>query len=179
MGNALGDASVSAINIVFPAVALTFALGSGIGLGGAVIWSIESGRGNLEKAYNSLKVALILLALVSLIITIVPFVWMYEILDVLGARGDVASYGKIYLWYMFGAAFIQLSGSVFVPYMRNNGGVTYATYFMVIVFVMNIVLDYVLIKIFPFGIHGAAIATLLSQAVTIVGCIYYIKNTRC
>ena len=49
MGNALGDAGVSAINIVFPAVALTFALGSGIGLGGAVIWSIESGRGNLEK----------------------------------------------------------------------------------------------------------------------------------
>lgn len=176
IGNALGDAGVSAINIVFPAVALTFALGSGIGLGGAVIWSIESGRGNLEKAYKSLKVALILLVLVSLIITIVPSVWMDEILDVLGARGDVASYGKIYLWYMFGAAFIQLSGSVFVPYMRNNGGVTYATYFMVIVFVMNIVLDYVLIMIFPFGIHGAAIATLLSQAVTIVGCIYYIKK---
>lgn len=58
MGNALGDAGVSAINIVFPAVALTFALGSGIGLGGAVIWSIESGRGNLEKDYKSLKVAL-------------------------------------------------------------------------------------------------------------------------
>ncbi len=74
IGNALGDAGVSAINIVFPAVALTFALGSSIGLGGAVIWSIESGRGNLEKAYKSLKVALILLALVSLIITIVPFV---------------------------------------------------------------------------------------------------------
>lgn len=176
MGNALGDAGVSAINIVFPAVALTFALGSGIGLGGAVIWSIESGRGNLEKAYKSLKVALILLALVSLIITIVPFVWMDEILDVLGARGDVASYGKIYLWYMFGATIIQLSGSVFVPYERNNGGVTYATYFMVIVFIMNSVLDYVLIMIFPFGIHGAAIATLLSQAVTIVGCIYYVKK---
>lgn len=162
MGNALGDAGVSAINIVFPAVALTFALGSGIGLGGAVIWSIESGRGNLEKAYKSLKVALILLALVSLIITIVPFVWMDEILDVLGARGDVASYGKIYLWYMFGATIIQLSGSVFVPYERNNGGITYATYFMVIVFIMNSVLDYVLIMIFPFEIHGAAIATLLS-----------------
>lgn len=43
MGNALGYAGVSAINIVFPAVALTFALGSGIGLGSAVIWSIESG----------------------------------------------------------------------------------------------------------------------------------------
>lgn len=62
------------------------------------------------------------------------------------------------------------------PYVRNNGNVTYATYFMVIGFVMNIVLDYVLIIIFPFGIHGAAIATLLSQAVTIVGCIYYIKQ---
>lgn len=37
VGNALGDAGVSAINIVFPAVALTFALGSGIGLGGTVI----------------------------------------------------------------------------------------------------------------------------------------------
>lgn len=47
---------------------------------------------------------------------------------------------------------------------------------MVIVFVMNIVLDYVLIMIFPFGIHGAAIATLLSQAVTIVGYIYYVKK---
>lgn len=76
---------------------------------------------------------------------------MDEILDVLVARGDVASYGKIYLWYMFGATIIQLSGSVFVPYMRNNGNVTYATYFMVIGFVMNIVLDYVLIMIFPFG----------------------------
>lgn len=101
---------------------------------------------------------------------------MDEILDVLGARGDVASYGKIYLWYMFGATIIQLSGSVFVPYERNNGGVTYATYFMVIGFIMNSVLDYVLIMIFPFGIHGAAIATLLSQAVTIVGCIYYVKK---
>ena len=102
---------------------------------------------------------------------------MDEILDVLGARGDVASYGKIYLWYMFGATIIQLSGSVFVPYMRNNGNVTYATYFMVIGFVMNIVLDYVLIMLLhSFWIHGAAIATLLSQAVTIVGCIYYVKK---
>lgn len=115
MGNALGDAGVSAINIVFPAVALTFALGSGIGLGGAVIWSIESGRGNLEKAYKSLKVALILLALVSLIITIVPFVWMDEILDVLGARGDVASYGKIYLWYMFGLSLFSYQAQSLYP----------------------------------------------------------------
>lgn len=49
---------------------------------------------------------------------------MDEILDVLGARGDVASYGKIYLYYMFGATIIQLSDSVFVTYMRNNGNVT-------------------------------------------------------
>lgn len=174
VGNALGDAGVSAINVVFPAVALSFALGSGVGLGGAVIWSIETGRGNYEKVYNSLKVALILLVILSIIITIVPFVWMDEILHILGARGEVASLGRIYLWYMFGTAIIQLSGSVLVPFVRNNGGVAFATNFMILGFVMNIVLDYLLIMVFPFGIHGAAIATILSQAVTIVGCIYYL-----
>ncbi len=178
VGNALGDDGVSAINVVFPAVALSFALGSGVGLGGAVIWSIETGRGNYEKVYNSLKVALILLVILSVIITIVPFVWMDEILHVLGARGEVATLGRIYLWYMFGSAIIQLSGSVLVPFVRNNGGVAFATNFMILGFVMNIVLDYLLIMVFPFGIHGAAIATILSQAVTILGCIYYLIKHR-
>lgn len=178
VGNALGDAGVSAINVVFPAVALSFALGSGVGLGGAVIWSIETGRGNYEKVYNSLKVALILLVILSVIITIVPFVFMDEILHILGARGEVATLGRIYLWYMFGTAIIQLSGSVLVPFVRNNGGVAFATNFMILGFVMNIVLDYLLIMVFPFGIHGAAIATILSQAVTIAGCIYYLIKHR-
>lgn len=91
-----------------------------------------------------------------------PFVWIDEILDVLGARVDVASYGKIYLWYMFGAAIIQLSGSVFVPLCEKQWQCNLCNLLHGHWFVMNIVLDYVLIMIFPFGIHGAAIATLLS-----------------
>lgn len=178
VGNALGDVGVSAINVVFPAVAITFALGSGIGLGGAVIWSIESGRKDQEKVYNSLKVSLILLAVFSAVITAIPFFFMDIILDLVGARGEVAALGRIYLWYMYGFAFIQLSASVLVPFVRNNGGVGYATNFMILGFVMNIILDYLFIIVFPFGIHGAAVATILSQAVTIAGCIHYIKKHR-
>ena len=69
VGRSTGDAGLSAINIAFPVVSLMQSLGTGIGMGGSVLWTVKKASGSEEAAGKYVRGTLLLLLLVSVATT--------------------------------------------------------------------------------------------------------------
>lgn len=166
IGNSLGDVGLSTINIAYPVVSLLQALGTGLGMGGAVLYTVHLAGGNPDRAEDDAKGTITLLLIVSIIVSVVLFVMMTPVLQLLGAKGDLLILGKKYLQVIIIGGIFQIFGTGIVPLIRNNGGATFAMVSMVSGFLTNIVLDFLLVWVFPLGMFGAALATIVAQAVT-------------
>ncbi len=178
IGNSIGDVGLAAINIAYPVTALLQALGTGIGMGGAVQYSIHRGKsqnGNPQDYFNTtilLLFSICLLTMVLLTLTIQP------ILSAFGARGELLSMGQEYLRIIVLGAVFQIFSTGFVPLIRNMGSSIVAMYAMIGGFLTNILFDYLLVWVFPYGLAGAAAATIIGQGVTMAVCVCYFIKVR-
>ena len=171
VGQSIGDKGLSAINVAFPVVSLIQSLGTGIGMGGAVLWSVR--RGERDDAADSyLRTTIWMLLFASAFMTAFFFL-NGPILRLFGAEGDIYSYGKEYLDVIVLGSVFQIFATGLVPAIRNNGGATFAFVTMLSGFGSNIVLDYVFVWVLEGGTAGAAVATILGQAVTAAEALIY------
>lgn len=177
VGNSIGDIGLSSINIAYPISALIQALGIGIGMGGSVRYSIEKAENNNEKAKAFIGGTMQLLAIVSLLCTILLYVFSEPLLRLLGAEGEVLTQGKTYIDVIVLGSFLQIFSTAFIPLIRNLGGAYFSTITMILGFTSNIVFDYIFIWQMNLGTFGAGLATVLGQAIAlVVGLMYLIKK---
>ena len=173
VGNTIGDAGLSAINIAYPVVAVLQALGTGIGMGGAVYYSIHMAEKKEKLAKEYVAVSWWLLILISIISTIAIYVFASDMLKLLGAEGDILANAADYIKIISIGAILQILGTGLIPIMRNYGGSFWSMFAMMGGFVTNIVLDFVLVWIYGMGMKGAAAATITGQGVTAAIAIIY------
>ena len=173
VGNTIGDAGLSAINIAYPVVAVLQALGTGIGMGGAVYYSIHMAEKKEKLAKEYVAVSWWLLILISIISTIAIYVFASDMLKLLGAEGDILANAADYIKIISIGAILQILGTGLIPIMRNYGGSFWSMFAMMGGFVTNIVLDFVLVWIYGMGMKGAAAATIIGQGVTAAIAIIY------
>ncbi len=178
VGNTVGDVGISAINVVYPLVALIQALGTGVGMGGAVVWSIKKVTASKEEANQVVLSTLLLLALLSALCMAGLWALLEPALWFLGARGDVVAFGRDYLQVVIGGAGFQIFAVGLVPLLRNNGGARFAMMTMMAGFVTNIGLDYAFVWVLNGGMTGAAAATVAGQLVTVLCCVGYLVRHR-
>lgn len=126
VGNSIGDAGLSAINIAYPVTAVLQAVGTGLGMGGAVKYSILKAEGNAEKAREYIAAATWLMLLFSVILTGAVYLASKSILAALGASGDLLTLGDEYIRVIALGAVLQIFGTGLVPFMRNYGGSVWA-----------------------------------------------------
>ena len=177
VGNSIGDIGLSSINIAYPISALIQALDIGIGMGGSVRYSIEKAEKNNEKAKAFIGGTMQLLAIVSLLCTILLYVFSEPLLRLLGAEGEVLTQGKTYIDVIVLGSFLQIFSTAFIPLIRNLGGAYFSTITMILGFTSNIVFDYIFIWQMNLGTFGAGLATVLGQAIAlVVGLMYLIKK---
>ena len=179
VGNSIGDMGLSAINVAYPIVAVIQAAGTGIGMGGAVYYSIYMAEKKEKRAREFSACALWMLILGSILLTALTFLLTTPLLRLLGAQGELLRLGEDYISVIaLGAAF-QVLGTGLVPFIRNHGGPFYAMISMVAGFGSNIVLDYLLVWVWNGGITGATLATVISQGVTmLIALIYLIRKKK-
>ena len=179
VGNAIGDAGLSAINIAYPIVALQQAIGTGIGMGGAVYYSIYKAEGRLKKAESFIADGWWLLVAASFILTIAIFFSARRLLVLLGAESMILSYAEEYIKVIALGTLLQILGTGLVPFMRNYGGAFWAMAAMASGFITNIILDYLFVWVFEWGTEGAAGATIIGQGITMTIAIIYalLKNS--
>ena len=178
VGNSVGDAGITAINLVYPLVALILSLGTGIGMGSAVQYSIRRASGHEEEAsrYAGTLSAYLLLASILLPLLVLPF--LSPILRAIGAAGVIQDYGRDYLLITVGGAVFQIFGTGLTPLVRNNKGASVAMAAMVGGFLTNILLDWLFVWVLGWGVAGAAFATVLGQAVTAFAGLGYLVYRR-
>lgn len=175
VGQALGENSIQGIGgiaVAFPIMMVVMSIALAIGIGGSSIISRALGERNSEKAERTMGNILFLIIISSILITILGSIFITPVLKVFGATESIFPYSLDYLS-------IILYGSVFFIYalamnnvVRAEGNARVAMYTMLASAGLNIILDPVFIFGLDMGIRGAAIATVLAQA---VGALYLVR----
>ena len=178
VGNSIGDLGLSAVNIAYPIVAVIQALGTGIGMGGAIYYSINKAEKKNAEAKEFTAGALWLLAISSIILTVSIFFLNSHLLRLLGASGQLLSLGEEYIAVIAIGAALQVIGTGLVPFIRNHGGSFYAMVSMISGFITNIILDYVFVWVLEQGVSGAAWATIIGQGVTMLIALVYLLRKK-
>lgn len=177
VGNALGDSALAAINVAYPLTALLQSMGTGIGMGGAVEYSLGLGSQNPQRSREFYSLSLFLLCSLGLVFTGILLVAGAPLLRLFGASGEIYTLGCEYIFFIALGSVFQILGTGLVPFIRNMDGPIIAMYAMIAGFGTNIVLDYLLVWKFPLGMTGAALATDIGQGITFLVCLgFFIKK---
>ncbi|MCI8633591.1 MAG: multidrug transporter MatE [Lachnospiraceae bacterium] len=174
VGNSAGDLGLSAINMAYPLVAVLQALGTGIGMGGAIYYSIYKAEKKEELAKRFAAGALWGLVIASGLSTCMLFFLNDSLLKLLGARDSLLALGRSYIAVIALGAGLQIMSTGLIPFIRNHGGSFYAMLSMIAGFITNIALDYLFVWIWEQGMAGAAWATIIGQGVTMLMAIVYL-----
>ena len=169
----IGSLAITGVGITMPIMTIILAFGMIIGIGATANISLNLGKGNRPTAEKLLGNAFTLSIIVGLAIAIVGTICANPILNLFGASENTLFYAKEYLnIILLGCTFNILSFSLNST-VRADGNPKMSSLTMVIGCGTNIILDYVFIFIFNLGVKGAALATIISQAITFFIILYY------
>jgi len=174
VGRSLGDAGLASINIAYPLQALIQATGAGIGMAGAIGLAISSGKKDKESEKEYQGNTLLLLLIMSIIITFAIWNTYSPILKLFGAKGQTLEYAQSYIKIIIYGAVFQIFGTGLIPLIRNNGGAFATMIAMLVGFVINVGLDWLLVYVYHYGTGGAAVATIAGQAASCIISILYL-----
>ena len=174
VGNYIGDVGVSAINVSWPMVVFVQALGTGIGMSGAVNLAIAKAGGDKEseRRYlgNTLGIVLVASALFTLLLS---FLYPY-LVHLFGGRDEIEEYANEYIKYLMWCAAVQIISTALLPIVRNYGGAFLAMSAMIAGFLTNVLLDWLMVSVLEWGMMGAALATVIGQFVTVIPCMAFL-----
>jgi len=163
VGNVIGPDAIAGLTLVLPVNIFIVAIGLLTGVGAASIVSRSLGKGDKEKAVVAGGDSIVLNTVLNIIIIVPIYIFSEKILVFLGASSVVLPYARDYLNIML-LGFVFLSFSVNgTNLIRAEGRPRASMYEMVIGSILNIILDYLFIIIFGWGVKGAAIATVISH----------------
>ena len=174
VSNLVGTDALSAVNIVSPFLMITIAIGTMIGMGGNALVAKKLGEGKKEEARENFTLLLLMATIISIIMSSAGLLFKEPILRMLGANDALFPLADAYATPLFIIIPFALLGMLFQMFFVSEGKPGYGMAFSIIGGIINIVLDYVLIKTLNMGIQGAAIATGIGYAFpSVIGLIYF------
>lgn len=177
VGNFVGDAGLAGVNVAFPLVTLIMAIGTGIGIGGAVIASIELGRGSTEKNQRAYGNTFLMMLISAVPVMALLLALPHQLCELLGGRGETLEQATAYISVIAWGAPFQIIATGCLPLIRNRGRVGYAMFTSVVGGVMNVALDFAFVVVVPWGVSGAALATVISQVTASLLCLaFFLKK---
>lgn len=166
IGNFVDSLGLAGITIAFPIMIILMAFGMLVGIGATSLISIRLGEGKKKEAELILGNAMILLIVFSASISFIGLIFLDPILKLFGASPQVLPYSKAYLSIILLGAVFQTIGFGMNNFIRAEGNPKRAMSTMLIGAILNTILDPIFIIVFDMGIRGAALATIISQAVS-------------
>lgn len=179
VSNVLGSEAFAAVNLIFPFPMMLSAVGFMIGTGGSALVSMTLGEGKKQKANEYFSMLVAFVGVAGVLLTILGIAFIRPISMLLGAEGELLEGCVIYgSSLMLGLAPFMLQNcfqSFLVTAERPKLGLGIS----IAAGLTNMVLDFLFIYVFPWGLVGAAVATALSQVVGgVIPLIYFWrKNT--
>lgn len=176
VSNFVGKIPFAAVNLIMPFLMILGTLGFMIGTGGSAIISKTLGEGDKEKANQYFSMLIYVIIVLGAVLTALGLIFMRPISILLGANGEMLEncvlYGNLIITALIPYMLLNSFQSFFVAAGKPQLGLG-AT---VAAGVTNMVLDFVFIVLFQWGIAGAAIATAISQLVGGVIPLFYFSS---
>lgn len=174
----LGSVEFAATSYVWPINFLFTSLGIGIAIAGTSILSQYIGASRYKTANEYAVQFVVISFLFAILFAAFGYIFTPLIVKMMGAKGDIAYYGEIYLRITF----LDLPFTFFIfnynAIMNSQGNTVMPTVLGAISGVLNAVLDPIFIFTFNMGVAGAAIATIISKALLAIVGLILLMNSK-
>ena len=162
----IGDLALTGVGVCLPLIMLVSAFASLVSAGGAPRASIFMGKKDNETAEKIMGNCFFLQIIISFILTIILLIFNRDLLLLFGASENTIEYAVKYMnVYAIGTLFVQLTLGM-NTYITSQGFSKIAMITVLIGAVCNMALDPIFIYAFNMGVSGAALATIISQAIS-------------
>ena len=175
-----GSLALTGVGVCMPIIMIVTAFAALISSGGAPRASICMGKQDNKSAEQILGNCFSLQIVVSIVLTVVLLIWNKDLLMAFGASKNTLGYATDYMRiYALGTLFVQLTLGM-NAFITAQGFTTTSMVSVLIGAICNITLDPVFIFVFNMGVKGAALATVLSQAISTIWVVVFlsVKKTQ-
>ncbi len=173
-----GDLALTGVGVCMPIIMLISAFAALVSLGGAPRASVLMGQGKKEEAERTLGNCFFLLLVLSVVLMAFFYTFAPKLLPIFGASENTIVYSLQYLnLYLVGTVFVQLSLGI-NAFITAQGFAKISMITVMIGAISNIILDPVFIFLFGLGVRGAALATILSQAISAIWVLRFITGEK-
>ena len=174
----VGDLALTGVGVCMPIIMIVSAFAALVGSGGAPRASIFMGKQKTDEAEKTLGGCFSLLLIISLVLTAVLLIWNRDFLLAFGASENTVEFAVDYLQiYALGTVFVQLTLGM-NAFITAQGFTGVSMISVIVGALSNIVLDPIFIYGFGMGVKGAALATVLSQALSCAWVISFLCSKR-
>ena len=180
IGHMPGDGSLAltGVGVCMPIILIVSAFAALVGSGGAPRASISMGQGKYDKAESILGECFFLQIIISVILTIVLLVFGRSFLLAFGASENTIGYATSYMRiYALGTIFVQLTLGM-NAFITAQGFAKTGMLTVLIGAVCNIILDPIMIFVLNLGVSGAALATIISQGISTIWVLSFLKSNK-
>ena len=173
-----GSLALTGVGVCMPVIMIVTAFAALVSAGGAPRASIFMGEKNKDSAEKTLGNCFMLQVILSVILTVVLLIWSEDLLLSFGASKNTISYATDYMSiYASGTIFVQLTLGM-NAFITAQGFTKISMISIIIGAVCNIILDPIFIFVFDMGVKGAALATILSQAVSCIWVVSFLCGKK-
>ena len=162
----VGAVALTGVGVTFPIITIISAFSGFASGGGAPLAAIALGQGDRKRAERILGNCVSMLLFFTVILMAFFFVFQKPLLYVFGASDNTIGYSSTYISiYLLGTVFVERAVGL-NTFISAQGQARTAMFSVLIGAVVNIVLDPIFIFVFHMGVAGAAVATIISQALS-------------
>jgi putative MATE family efflux protein len=178
IGHGVGAMALSGLTVAKPFMDICAAFGSLVGVGASSLVAIKLGEKDYRSANDVLANVILLNVLLGALVMVVGLYWLEPILYAFGASDVTISYARDYMEIILWANILTHIYYGLNSMLRSIGHPKVAMFSTIVAVVANIILDPIFIFALDMGVRGAALATVLSQAIAVVGQMVVFLNPK-
>jgi len=179
VGHFLGDAAIAAIGATASLYSLLLNFCNGLNVGYGIIVSQKFGAKNLPQMKQSIAGMFLLDMGITLVITLLSLIFLRPLMRFLNTPTEIFQQAYTYIALICGGLVATMGYNMFSTILHSLGNSRIPLFFLMFSSILNVVLDIFLVVTVPLGVAGAAIATVIAQAVSAFACGWYIfRNYR-
>lgn len=161
-----GSLPLTGVGLCLPIISMVTAFANLFGMGGAPLCSIERGRGNVDEAEKIMGNSFAMMVIFGIGLTVLGIALKRPMLYLFGASDNTYPYADQYVTiYLLGSLFV-MAGLGMNSFINSQGFGRIGMMTVLLGAVANIILDPIFIFVFHMGVQGAALATIISQALS-------------
>lgn len=178
VGKLIGDEALAAVGASFPIIFALISFVIGIATAGTIIISQYYGAKDYNKVGKAIDTIFVFIFFASILITATGIIYGEKIFELIKLPPNIIPQATVYLRTFISGTILLFGFNGISAILRGIGDSKTPLYFQTSAAVLNIMLDFILIKYFDMGIQGAALATVIAHGLTFLVAAVYLNRTH-